>query len=108
MRSEIIYLKVCMIYKLKYHPNVKKSDLPKIDAKNRNRIKRAIEERLTKNPEIYGKPLQRTLKGCWKLRVGDYRNEDRKDSARKKDGYHLCRTALEGAVRARPGNGFYP
>ena len=62
-----------MIYKLKYHPNVKKSDLPKIDAKNRNRIKRAIEERLTTHPEIYGKPLQRTLKGYWKLRVGDYR-----------------------------------
>ena len=62
-----------MIYKLKYHPNVKKSDLPKIDAKNRNRIKRAIEGRLTTHPEIYGKPLQRTLKGYWKLRVGDYR-----------------------------------
>jgi len=73
-----------MIYKLKYHPNVKKFDLPKIDVKNRNRIKRAIEERLTTHPEIYGKPLQRTLKGYgkplqrtlkgyWKLRVGDYR-----------------------------------
>jgi len=62
-----------MIYKLKYHPNVKKSDLPKIDAKNRSRIKRAIEGRLTTHPEIYGKPLQRTLKGYWKLRVGDYR-----------------------------------
>jgi mRNA interferase RelE/StbE len=62
-----------MIYKLKYHPNVKKSDLPKIDVKNRNRIKRAIEERLTTHPEIYGKPLQRTLKGYWKLRVEDYR-----------------------------------
>jgi len=62
-----------MIYKLKYHPNVKKSDLPKIDAKNRNWIRRAIEERLSKDPEIYGKPLQRTLKGYWKLRVGDYR-----------------------------------
>ena len=62
-----------MIYKLNYYPNVKKSDLPKIDAKNRNRIKRAIEERLTTHPEIYGKPLQRTLKGYWKLRVGDYR-----------------------------------
>ena len=62
-----------MIYKFKYHPNVKKSDLPKIDAKNRNRIKRAIEERLTTHPEIYGKPLQRTLKGYWKLRVSDYR-----------------------------------
>ena len=62
-----------MIYKLKYHPKVKESDLPKIDAKNRDRIKRAIEKRLTEHPEIYGKPLQRTLKGYWKLRVGDYR-----------------------------------
>jgi mRNA interferase RelE/StbE len=62
-----------MIYKLKYHPKVKKSDLPKIDAKNRNRIKKAIEGRLTTHPEIYGKPLQRTFKGYWKLRVGDYR-----------------------------------
>ena len=36
-------------------------------------IKRAIEERLTTQPEVYGKPLQRTLKGYWKLRVGEYR-----------------------------------
>ncbi|MCK5486712.1 MAG: type II toxin-antitoxin system RelE/ParE family toxin, partial [Desulfobacterales bacterium] len=35
--------------------------------------KRAIEERLTTQPEVYGKPLQRTLKGYWKLRVGEYR-----------------------------------
>ena len=62
-----------MAYKLEYHPAVKKSDLPKIDAKNRKMIKRAIEKRLVRQPEIYGKPLQRTLKGYWKLRVGDYR-----------------------------------
>jgi mRNA interferase RelE/StbE len=62
-----------MAYKLKYHPDVKRSDLPKIDAKNRGMIKRAIEDRLATQPEAYGKPLQRTLKGYWKLRVGDYR-----------------------------------
>ena len=62
-----------MIYKLKYHPEIKRFDLPKIDAKNRKMIKKAIEERLVKQPEMYGKPLQRTLKGYWKLRVGDYR-----------------------------------
>ncbi len=62
-----------MAYKLKYHPDVKRSDLPKIDAKNRDMIKRAIKERLATQPEAYGKPLQRTLKGYWKLRVGDYR-----------------------------------
>ena len=62
-----------MAYKLKYHPDVKRSDLPKIDAKNRRVIKRTIENRLTTQPEAYGKPLRRTLKGYWKLRIGDYR-----------------------------------
>ena len=62
-----------MAYKLKYHPDVKRSDLPKIDAKNRGMIKRAIEDRLAMQPETYGKPLRKTLKGYWKLRVGDYR-----------------------------------
>ncbi|MBW2664358.1 MAG: type II toxin-antitoxin system RelE/ParE family toxin [Deltaproteobacteria bacterium] len=62
-----------MAYKLKYHPNVKRSDLPQIDAKNKSMIKRAIENRLATQPETYGKPLRKTLKGYWKLRVGDYR-----------------------------------
>lgn len=62
-----------MQYKLKYHPDIKKVDLLKIDTKNRKMIKRAIEKRLTTQPQIFGKPLQRSLKGYWKLRVGDYR-----------------------------------
>ena len=62
-----------MRYKLIYHPDVKKIDLPKIDNQNKIMIKRAIEERLATQPEAYGKPLQRTLKGYWKLRVGDFR-----------------------------------
>lgn len=62
-----------MTFRLTYHPDVKKVDLPKIDMKNRAMIKRALEERLATQPELYGKPLQRTLKGYWKMRVGDYR-----------------------------------
>jgi len=62
-----------MTYTLKYHPDIKNTDLPKIDTKNRNMIKKAIEELLARHPEIYGKLLQRTLKSYWKLRVGDYR-----------------------------------
>ncbi|MCK4389902.1 MAG: type II toxin-antitoxin system RelE/ParE family toxin [Desulfobacterales bacterium] len=62
-----------MAYQLLYHADVKKVDLPKIDAKNKAMVKRAIKERLTTQPEVYGKPLQRTLKGYWKLRVGEYR-----------------------------------
>ena len=62
-----------MSYKLKYHPDIKKLDLPKIDAKTKARIEKAIKERLADHPELYGRPLQRTLKGYWKLRIGDYR-----------------------------------
>jgi len=62
-----------MNFKLLYHGDAKKVDLPKIDMKNRFIIKKAIEQRLTTHPEVFGKPLQRTLKGYWKLRVGDYR-----------------------------------
>lgn len=61
------------MFKLIYHRDVKKVDLPKIDKKNKATIKKAIEERLAVQPESYGKPLQRTLKGYWKLRVGDFR-----------------------------------
>jgi mRNA interferase RelE/StbE len=62
-----------MNFKLIYHADVKKVDLPKIDMKNRSMIKKTIEERLATHPEVFGKPLQRTLKGYWKLRVGEYR-----------------------------------
>ena len=60
-------------YTLKYHPSVKNEDLPKLDKANAARIRRAIETRLLVAPQDYGEPLRRTLKGYWKLRVGDYR-----------------------------------
>lgn len=62
-----------MLYNLIYHPDVKKIDLLKIDNKTKSMIKRAIQERLTTRPEVYGNPLRRSLKGYWKLRVGNYR-----------------------------------
>jgi mRNA interferase RelE/StbE len=52
---------------------VKKIDLPKIDQKWKASIKKAIETRLATDAHIFGRPLQRTLKGYWKLRVGTYR-----------------------------------
>jgi mRNA interferase RelE/StbE len=60
-------------FELRYHPDVKAVDIPSLDAKLRNRIKRAIETRLMTAPHQYGKPLRKTLHGYWKLRVGDYR-----------------------------------
>jgi mRNA interferase RelE/StbE len=62
-----------LTYNLVYHSDVEKVDLPRIDKKNKSMIKRAIEDRLKTHPEIYGRPLQRTLKGYWKLRVGEFR-----------------------------------
>ncbi|MGV7224396.1 MAG: type II toxin-antitoxin system RelE family toxin [Nitrospinales bacterium] len=62
-----------MGYSILYHPDVKKIDLPKIDQKRNSSIKVAIETRLSTKPHIYGRPLQRTLKSYWELRVGAYR-----------------------------------
>jgi len=60
-------------FEIRYHSDVKDVDLPLIDAKIQKRIKSAIETRLMTAPHRYGEPLRKTLKGYWKLRVGDYR-----------------------------------
>ena len=62
-----------MPFGLRYHPDVRSIDLPLINAKLKDRIKIAIETRLATAPHQYGEPLRKTLKGYWKLRVGDYR-----------------------------------
>ena len=62
-----------MPYRLTYHPEVAQEDLPSIPSNLRRRIADAIETRLTEAPQQLGAPLRRTLKGYWKLRVGDYR-----------------------------------
>ena len=62
-----------MAYTLVYHPEVKTKDVPTLNRDVAKRIQRAIENRLTVEPQRYGEPLRRTLKGYWKLRVGDYR-----------------------------------
>jgi mRNA interferase RelE/StbE len=64
---------VIVPFEIRYHPDIKNIDLPLIDAKIKKRIKTAIETRLMTAPHQYGEPLRRTLKGYWKLRVGDYR-----------------------------------
>lgn len=62
-----------MAFKLKYHPDIRAVDIPLIDLRTKKRIKKAIETRLMTAPHQYGEPLRKTLKGYWKLRVGDYR-----------------------------------
>ena len=62
-----------MPFELRYHPDVKDVDIPALNKNIKNRVKKAIETRLTTEPHMYGEPLRKTLKGYWKLRVGDYR-----------------------------------
>jgi len=58
---------------VRYHPEVKAVDIPLLNAAFKKRIRKAIEERLMTAPQQYGEPLRKSLKGYWKLRVGDYR-----------------------------------
>jgi len=60
-------------YHLRYHPDVKAKDIPKLNRTIQKRVKIAIEQRLLESPDKYSEPLRRTLKGYRKLRVGDYR-----------------------------------
>ncbi len=62
-----------MAYHLRYHPDVRSKDIPKLNRTMRERIRRAIESRLVTQPEQYSEPLRKTLKMYRKLRVGDYR-----------------------------------
>ena len=62
-----------MTFVILYHPSVVKKDIPKLSKTARLKIKAGIEKKLVGQPEIYGKPLRKSLKGYRKLRVGDYR-----------------------------------
>lgn len=60
-------------FTLSYHFVVVEQDIPRLSREWRFRIKETIEEKLTIHPDIFGKPLRRSLAGYRKLRVGDYR-----------------------------------
>jgi mRNA interferase RelE/StbE len=60
------------MYKIEYLESVK-DDLKSISRSEKIRIKNAIEQKLHQNPIEFGKPLQYSLKGLRRLRVGDYR-----------------------------------
>jgi mRNA interferase RelE/StbE len=56
-----------------YHPLVKKVDILSLDSAVKQRIKKAIEQKLMSKPEVFGVPLRHSRQGDRKLRVGDYR-----------------------------------
>ena len=61
------------MYKILYVDGVVNEDLPSILEPWRDEIKQAIEKKLMTRPEVYSRPLRRSLKGYRKLRVGGYR-----------------------------------
>ena len=60
-------------YRLLYHPLVLSRDLPRLDPPVRQRIRAAIERKLTLRPEAAAKPLAHTTQRLWSLRVSDWR-----------------------------------
>ena len=60
------------MFEIIYHDQVAQ-DLSPISKDIQKRIKHAIENKLGHAPQDFGEPLRRSLKGYWKLRVGDWR-----------------------------------
>lgn len=60
------------MFTIEYLESVK-DDLKGIAKADRQKIRKAIEAKLVSNPIEFGKPLQYSLKGLRRLRVGDFR-----------------------------------
>lgn len=61
------------MYNILYLETVVKEDIKKLGQAEKKRIKKSIEEKLSLDPIGFGKPLQYSLKGCRRLRIGDWR-----------------------------------
>lgn len=61
------------MFQIVYHTLVPREDIPSLNRDMKDRVRRAIEARLARAPQDYGKPLRGTLRAFWSLRVGDYR-----------------------------------
>ena len=61
------------MYNILYVDEVVREDIPNILEPWKSEIKLAIEKKLMTRPEVFSRPLRRSLKGYRKLRVGSYR-----------------------------------
>ena len=62
-----------LVFAVVYESSVVKVDIPRLSLTWKNKIKSYVEKKLTTQPEVFGKPLRKSLKGYRRLRVGDYR-----------------------------------
>lgn len=60
-------------FQIIYDPGAFVKDKPKLSPDIKQRIRLTIEAKLSSSPHVFGEPLRFSLKGLWKLRVGDYR-----------------------------------
>ena len=60
-------------FRIEYHYLVSKEDIPRLYKFWQDEVRLAIETKLTSHPELYGKPLRRSIAGYKRLRVGEYR-----------------------------------
>ncbi|PID83544.1 addiction module antitoxin RelB [Candidatus Campbellbacteria bacterium] len=60
------------MFQIYYHSQVK-NDLKKISKTEKTKIKKAIENKLSVDPVVFGNFLKNTLSGYRKLKVGKYR-----------------------------------
>jgi mRNA interferase RelE/StbE len=64
---------MALTFEIVYHEKVTAEDIPRLSSAWKTKIRTAIADKLAAYPDLYGKPLRRSLKGYRKLRVGDYR-----------------------------------
>lgn len=61
-----------MTWKIVYKKSIKK-DLKQLSPEVKSIIEQVINEKLKVDPIKFGTPLRKTLKGLFKLRIGNYR-----------------------------------
>ncbi len=62
-----------MRYVAEYHHAVRTDDVPSLSRDALVRIQQSVTAKLLTQPDVFGRPLRRSLKGYRALRVGDYR-----------------------------------
>ena len=62
-----------MSFTIRYVSLIDTKALAKISRKDLLSIKNKIDQKLSTHPDLFGKPLRRSLRGYWSLRVDDYR-----------------------------------
>lgn len=78
-----------MTYLVRYGALLNPKNIKRLPKKDLRKIRKAIEKKLTEYPDVFGKPLKRSLRGHRSLRVEDYRVIFRID------GYDVLIVAIE-------------